>query len=174
AREADRGEVLARMVAAQDRILAEAWENRAQDLPLETPEEMLILASIVQAEAGAGELPKVASVFVNRLRRGQKLEADATVRYGITLGKSKLGRGLRRSELDKPTPYNTYTIPALPPTPIGNPGKAAIEAVANPDETDYLFFVADGTGGHAFAKTYDEHLRNVAVWREIERSRQSE
>lgn len=168
-----REEVLARMVAAQDGILQSAWENRQEDLPLDSPEEMLILASIVQAEAGAGELDKVASVFVNRLRRGQKLEADATVRYGLTLGKEKLGRGLRRSELAKQTPYNTYQIVGLPPTPISNPGREAIEAVAKPAETDYLYFVADGSGGHAFTDSYQQHLRNVANWRRIERERQA-
>lgn len=169
-----RGEVLQLMLSAQERILAEAWESRQPALPLETPEEMLILASIVQSEAGAGELDKVASVFINRLRQGRRLEADATVRYGLTLGKEKLRRGLKQSELDKRTPYNTYQIPALPPTPISNPGKAAIQAVANPARTDFLFFVADGTGGHAFARSYEEHRQNVAKWREIERQRQSE
>ncbi|MEM8790793.1 MAG: endolytic transglycosylase MltG [Pseudomonadota bacterium] len=169
-----REEVLAKMVEAQESILAEAWEKRQPDLPLESMEEMLILASIVQSEAGAGELDKVASVFINRLNRGQRLEADATVRYGLTLGQEKLRRGLRQSELDRKTPYNTYQITGLPPTPISNPGRAAIEAVANPAETDFLYFVADGTGGHAFAKTYNEHMRNVAVWRRIERERQAE
>ena len=168
-----RQDVLQTMLDAQQRILTEAWERRQPDLLLESPEEMLILASIVQSEAGGGELREVASVFVNRLRQGIKLEADATVRYGITLGKEKLGRGLRRSELDRETPYNTYKIPALPPTPISNPGRAAIEAVADPAETDYLFFVADGTGGHAFSRTFEEHLENVKRWREIEKSRQT-
>lgn len=174
ARDQSRGEVLARMLAAQEQILAEAWESRQADLPLKTPDEMLILASIVQSEAGLGELPQVASVFVNRLRRGQKLEADATVRYGLTLGKEKIRRGLRRSELNKATPYNTYQITGLPPTPISNPGRAAIEAVANPAQTDYLYFVADGSGGHAFAKTFAEHKKNVVRWREIEKQRQTQ
>ncbi|MEM7505509.1 MAG: endolytic transglycosylase MltG [Pseudomonadota bacterium] len=173
-RNQSREDVLTLMLTAQESILAQAWENRQPDLPLETPEEMLILASIVQSEAGAGELDKVASVFINRLRQGRRLEADATVRYGLTLGKEKLRRGLRQSELDKRTPYNTYQIAGLPPTPISNPGKAAIEAVANPAKTDFLFFVADGTGGHAFSRTFEEHLKNVAKWREIERQRQSE
>ncbi|MEM0924207.1 MAG: endolytic transglycosylase MltG [Pseudomonadota bacterium] len=167
-----RQDVLQKMLDAQQAILAEAWENRQPDLPLANPEEMLILASIVQSEAGGGELREVASVFINRLRRGLRLEADATVRYGVTLGKEKLGRGLRRSELEKVTPYNTYKIAALPPTPISNPGRAAIEAVSDPAETDYLFFVADGTGGHAFSRSYEEHLENVKRWREIEKSRQ--
>ncbi|MEM7178744.1 MAG: endolytic transglycosylase MltG [Pseudomonadota bacterium] len=172
-RDQPREEVLGLMVAAQDRILADAWEARQPDLPLKSPEEMLILASIVQGEAGAGELDKVASVFINRLREGRRLEADATVRYGLTLGREKLGRGLKRSELNKKTPYNTYQIAGLPPTPISNPGRAAIEAVANPAETDFYFFVADGSGGHAFAKTLKEHQRNVAAWRKIEKARQA-
>ncbi|MEM9098044.1 MAG: endolytic transglycosylase MltG [Pseudomonadota bacterium] len=173
-RNQSRADVLQKMVEAQEAILSAAWENRKPDLPLRNKEEMLILASIVQSEAGLGELDKVASVFVNRLNRGQKLEADATVRYGLTLGKEKLRRGLRQSELDRQTPYNTYQIPALPPTPISNPGRAAIEAVSNPAETEFLYFVADGSGGHAFAKTYNEHLRNVRAWREIERARQAQ
>ncbi|MEM7670018.1 MAG: endolytic transglycosylase MltG, partial [Pseudomonadota bacterium] len=157
-----REDVLKLLLSAQDKILSTAWDTRQEDLPIGSPAEMLVLASIVQSEAGAGELDKVASVFVNRLRRGQKLEADATVRYGLTLGKEKLGRGLRQSELRKKTPYNTYQIPGLPPTPISNPGRAAIEAVANPAQTDFLFFVADGSGGHAFARTLAEHRVNVA------------
>jgi UPF0755 protein len=110
----------------------------------------------------------VASVFVNRLRRGMRLQSDPTVVYGVTLGKGPLGRGLRRSELDGATPYNTYQIDGLPPTPIANPGRDSIMAVVNPDVTDYLYFVADGTGGHVFAKSLDEHNRNVANWRKIE------
>ncbi|MBY8977641.1 endolytic transglycosylase MltG [Rhodobacteraceae bacterium NNCM2] len=173
ARNQPRADVLKLMVAAQEKILAEAWENRQPDLPLESPEEMLTLASIVQSEAGADELDKVASVFINRLRKGQRLEADATIRYGLTMGKEKIRRGLKRSELNKKTPYNTYQIVGLPPTPISNPGKAAIEAVANPAETDFFFFVADGSGGHAFSKTLAEHQVNVAKWRAIERARQA-
>ena len=164
--------VLERMAAAQEAILAEAWENRAGDLPLESPEEALVLASIVEKETGvAEERPQVASVFVNRLRQGMPLQTDPTVIYGITEGKGVLGRGLRRSELQAETPWNTYVINGLPPTPIANPGRAAIEAALNPASTDYVFFVADGTGGHAFATTLAEHNRNVAVWREIEAER---
>ncbi|MXU66308.1 endolytic transglycosylase MltG [Oceanomicrobium pacificus] len=167
--------VLDRMREAQTRILAEAWAGRADDLPLNSPEELLILASIIEREAGgAEEWAKVASVFYNRLDRGMRLQADATVRYGITLGREKLGRGLRQSELTAPTLYNTYVIDGLTPTPIANPGKAAILATANPEETDFLFFVADGTGGHAFAKTLNEHNKNVAAWRRIERERAAE
>ncbi len=152
--------------------MAEAWENRAEGLPLNSPEEALILASIVEKETGlAEERPQVASVFVNRLKQGMLLQTDPTVIYGVTEGRGNLGRGIRQSELKRETPYNTYVIKGLPPTPIANPGRAAIEAALNPDETEYLFFVADGTGGHAFAKTLREHNRNVAEWRKIEAER---
>lgn len=165
-------EVLDQMTMAQTDTLAQAWAARQDGLPLGSPQEALILASIVEKETGIGsERPEVASVFVNRLRKGMKLQTDPTVIYGITMGQGTLGRGLRRSELQKRTDYNTYIIPALPPTPIANPGRAAIEAVLNPAETDFLFFVADGTGGHAFAKTLAEHNRNVREWRIIEAER---
>lgn len=161
--------VLAQMAAAQEQTLSEAWAQRADDLPFETPEEALILASIVEKETGvAEERRQVASVFVNRLERGMKLQTDPTVIYGITRGEGVLGRGLRQSELRAETPWNTYVIDGLPPTPIANPGKASIEAALNPDSTDYIFFVADGTGGHAFATNLEDHNRNVARWREIE------
>ncbi|MBB5722076.1 UPF0755 protein [Loktanella ponticola] len=164
--------IIDRMSASQSRILANAWENRAEGLPLASPEEAMILASIVEKEtAVADERRQVASVFVNRLNLGMRLQTDPTVIYGITEGEGVLGRGLRQSELRRETPWNTYVIPALPPTPIANPGRAAIEAALNPDDTDYIFFVADGTGGHAFATTLDEHNRNVARWREIEAER---
>lgn len=165
----DRAALIARMEAAQETLLAAAWEARAEDLPVETPEELLILASIIEKETGvAEERRQVASVFVNRLNQGMRLQTDPTVIYGITKGEGVLGRGLRRSELRGETPYNTYVIPALPPTPIANPGRASLMAAAQPDETPYIFFVADGTGGHAFAVTLDEHNRNVAAWRRIE------
>jgi UPF0755 protein len=161
-----------RMMARQEAILAEAWEGRAPDLPLASPEELLILASIVEKETGvAEERGVVAAVFVNRLRRGMRLQTDPTVIYGITGGRETLGRGLRASELAAATPYNTYVIPALPPTPIANPGRDAIFAAANPESSEYLYFVADGTGGHAFARTLEEHNANVAVWRRIEAER---
>lgn len=164
--------ILNRMTAAQTQILAEAWAGRADGVPLASPEEALILASIVEKETGlAGERRQVASVFVNRLNQGMKLQTDPTVIYGITKGEGILGRGLRRSELRGETPWNTYVIPALPPTPIANPGRAAIEAALNPDASPYIFFVADGTGGHAFATTLAEHNRNVQVWRAIEAER---
>jgi UPF0755 protein len=168
----DRGALIARMQSAQETLLAAAWEARADDLPIDSPEELLTLASIIEKETGvSGERRQVSSVFVNRINQGMRLQTDPTVIYGITLGEGILGRGLRRSELRKETPYNTYVIPGLPPTPIANPGRASLMAAAQPDETPYIFFVADGTGGHAFAVTLDEHNRNVAVWRQIEADR---
>ncbi len=167
-----RQDVLDRMRADQQALLDQLWAGRAEDLPFETIEEAIILASVVEKETGiASERPLVASVFVNRLRRGMRLESDPTIIFGIT-GGEPLGRGIRRSELDNANnPYNTYFVDGLPPTPIANPGRDAIAAVLNPPESDYLFFVADGTGGHAFAATYREHQRNVANWRRIERER---
>ncbi|MEL6511701.1 MAG: endolytic transglycosylase MltG [Pseudomonadota bacterium] len=171
-RGAQRADLVAQMMSAQEQILADAWATRDASVPLESPEEALILASIVEKETSVPEERRqVASVFVNRLNQGMRLQTDPTVIYGITRGQGALGRGLRRSELQRETPWNTYVIPALPPTPIANPGRAAIEAALNPDETPYIFFVADGTGGHAFAVTLDEHNRNVARWREIEAER---
>ncbi len=171
----DPNEIVDVMIGRQARVLAEAWSNRADDLPLNSPEEALILASIVEKETGlAEERPQVASVFVNRLNRGMRLQTDPTVIYGITQGEGVLGRGLRQSELRRETPWNTYVIEGLPPTPIANPGREAIQAALNPDTTPYIFFVADGTGGHAFATNLDDHNRNVAVWREIERQRASD
>ena len=178
-RGAERGTLVAEMETRQAAILAAAWEGRVEGLPISTPEEALILASIIEKETSVpAERRQVASVFVNRLRQGMRLQTDPTVIYGITRGQGTLGRGLRRSELDARTPWNTYQIDGLPPTPIANPGRAAIEAALNPDVTPYIFFVADGTGGHAFAVTLAEHNRNVALWRQIEaeqrRQQQSE
>lgn len=165
----ERSELLVQMQARQEAILMEAWANRAENLPISSPQEALILASIIEKETGqAEERGVVASVFTNRLRQGMRLQTDPTVIYGVTEGQGVLGRGLRRSELDRVTPWNTYQIDGLPPTPIANPGRASIEAALNPDDTKYIFFVADGTGGHAFAETLAEHNRNVARWREIE------
>ncbi|MDO5630455.1 MAG: endolytic transglycosylase MltG [Paracoccus sp. (in: a-proteobacteria)] len=167
---ADRAALLAEMGRRQAVILAAAWESRPFGLPYDSPEEALIMASIVEKETGvADERPQVASVFVNRLNTGMRLQTDPTVIYGVTNGREVLNRGLRRSELNARTAYNTYQIDGLPPTPIANPGRAAIQAALNPADTDYVFFVADGTGGHAFARTLDEHNANVARWREIER-----
>lgn len=161
--------IIDRMTESQARILANAWANRPDGIPLASAEEALILASIIEKETAVpGERRQVASVFVNRLNLGMRLQTDPTVIYGITEGQGVLGRGLRRSELRRETPWNTYVIPALPPTPIANPGKASIEAALNPDESEYIFFVADGTGGHAFATNLDDHNSNVARWRIIE------
>jgi len=170
-----RASVIARMRDAQDVILSAAWEARQDGLPLDSPYEALILASIIEKETGiAEERRQVSSVFINRLNQGMRLQTDPTVIYGITKGEGVLGRGLRQSELRAETPWNTYVIAGLPPTPIANPGRASIEAAVNPDSTDYIFFVADGTGGHAFGKTLQEHNRNVARWREIEAERAAE
>ena len=163
-----RAQIVEQMRDAQDSALAELWAGREAGLPLDSPEEALILASIVEKETGMdGERAEVAGVFVNRLRRGMRLESDPTIIYGISKGEP-LGRGLRRSEIDRRTDWNTYQIDGLPPTPIANPGREAIAAVLRPADTDALFFVADGTGGHVFARTYAEHLRNVRKWRQIE------
>lgn len=169
ARGDDRQALLDQMAARQAAILADLWAARVDGLPYDTPEEALIMASIVEKETGVPEeRPQVASVFINRLAQGMRLQTDPTVIYGITKGEGVLGRGLRQSELRRETPYNTYVIDGLPPTPIANPGRLSIEAALNPAVTDYLFFVADGTGGHAFATTLDEHNENVARWRAIE------
>lgn len=172
-RGATRQSVVEQMKVAHDEALAEIWENRDEGLPIETPEELVILASIVEKETGlAAERPEVAGVFINRLNKGMRLQSDPTIIYGITNGEGTLGRGLKRSEIDAKTEYNTYQIDGLPVGPIANPGIESMKAVANPAETDALYFVADGSGGHAFAKTYDEHRANVAKWRQIEKERQ--
>jgi UPF0755 protein len=165
----DRAALVTAMGDKQTKILAELWAERAADLPYATPEEALVMASIVEKETGiAEERKQVASVFVNRLRKGMKLQTDPTVIYGVTNGEGILGRGLRQSELRRETPYNTYVIAGLPPTPIANPGRLSIEAALHPDDTPYIFFVADGSGGHAFAETLEEHNANVVKWRAIE------
>ena len=167
-----RASVIERMQDAQRVLLEAAWEGRSDAVPLSTPQELLILASIIEKETGVPEeRGTVASVFVNRLKRGMRLQTDPTVIYGVTKGEGVLGRGLRQSELRRETPWNTYVISGLPPTPIANPGRASLEAAANPETTDLIFFVADGTGGHAFAATLAEHNRNVAKWRQIEAER---
>ncbi len=170
----DRNAVLQEMQEQQQLRINAIWEGRQEGLPLNNPEEMLILASIIEKETAVPEeRGQVASVFVNRLNQGMKLQTDPTVIYGVTKGQGVLGRGLRRSELRRATPWNTYVIDGLPPTPIANPGQASLEAAVAPDDTDYVFFVADGTGGHAFAETLQEHNRNVAKWREIEAEQNS-
>ena len=172
-----RAVVLGRMTAARDKALAELWAARKPGLPIDTPEEAVILASIVEKETGVpAERPRVAAVFVNRLRKGMRLESDPTIIYGISRGEPLLDaqgrrRGLRASELARPNPYSTYQITGLPPTPIANPGLESLRAVLNPPETNELFFVADGSGGHVFATSFEEHLRNVARWRQIEQQR---
>lgn len=165
-----RADLIAEMEQRQSAVLAELWAARSEGLPYDTPEEALIMASIVEKETGIPEERKqVASVFINRLEQGMRLQTDPAVIYGITKGEGVLGRGLRQSELRRRTDWNTYVIDGLPPTPIANPGRLSIEAALNPDTTDYLFFVADGSGGHVFATTLEEHNRNVAAWRELER-----
>lgn len=165
-----RAAILAQMTGGQSRILDEVWEKRDKDLPLASKEEMLILASIVEKETGkADERPQVASVFLNRIRQGMRLQSDPTIVYGLFGGDGKpVDRELTRADIEKSTPYNTYRIDGLPPTAIANPGRAALEAVANPSRTDYLYFVADGSGGHAFATTLDEHNENVKRWRKFQ------
>ena len=171
-RGADRATLIAEMEARQARVLADLWAARAEGLPYASPEEALIMASIVEKETGIAEERRlVASVFLNRVAQGMRLQTDPTVIYGITKGEGVLGRGLRQSELRRETPYNTYVIDGLPPTPIANPGQLSIEAALNPESSDYLFFVADGTGGHVFAVTLAEHNANVAKWRAIEAQR---
>jgi UPF0755 protein len=167
----ERAAVLQRMIVAQDNLLKTLWARRQAGLPLATPAEAVTLASIVEKETAVpSERPRVAAVYINRLRRGMRLEADPTVVYGVN-GGEPLGRGLTESELLTPGPYNTYLMAGLPPTPIGNPGRAALAAVLDPPATEDIFFVANGQGGHVFAATYEAHLRNVARWREIERLR---
>lgn len=164
--------VLAQMQEKQQLRLNAAWESRQDGLPITSPEELLVLASIVEKETGVpDERGQVASVFVNRLNQGMRLQTDPTVIYGLTKGQGVLGRGLRQSELRKITPWNTYVIEGLPPTPIANPGVESLNAAANPEATPYVFFVADGSGGHAFAETLEAHNANVAKWREIEAGR---
>jgi UPF0755 protein len=170
-----RQQLLNLMQDKQRQALSQAWAKRSPDLPIRTPQELVILASIVEKETGrADERARVAGVFVNRLTKRMKLQSDPTIVYGIVGGKGTLGRGILKSEIEKPTPYNTYVVEGLPPGPIANPGRASLEAAANPAKTKDVYFVADGTGGHAFAETLDQHQRNVARWRQIERSRATE
>ncbi|HET6838405.1 MAG TPA: endolytic transglycosylase MltG [Bradyrhizobium sp.] len=170
-----RDQVIARMQQAQKRMLAEIWERRNPDLPVRTPEQLVTLASIVEKETGrADERSRVAAVFVNRLRQKIKLQSDPTIIYGLVGGKGTLGRPIKRSEIQQPSPYNTYVIEGLPPGPIANPGRASLEAAASPARTRDLFFVADGTGGHAFTETYDQHQKNVAKLRTLEKQIQND
>ena len=170
-----REQVIARMQQTQKRVLAEIWERRNPDIPVKTPEQLVTLASIVEKETGkADERSRVAAVFVNRLRQKIKLQSDPTIIYGLVGGKGTLGRPIKRSEIQQPSPYNTYVVDGLPPGPIANPGRASLEAAANPARTRDLFFVADGTGGHAFTETYDQHQKNVAKLRAMEKQIQND
>ena len=170
-----RDQVIARMQQTQKRVLAEIWERRNPDIPVKTPEQLVTLASIVEKETGKpDERSRVAAVFVNRLRQKIKLQSDPTIIYGLVGGKGTLGRPIKRSEIQQPSPYNTYVIDGLPPGPIANPGRASLEAAANPARTRDLFFVADGTGGHAFTETYDQHQKNVAKLRATEKQIQND
>ena len=167
----DRAAVLRRMMDARDKVLGQLWAKRQAGLPFTSPEQAVVLASIVEKETGlASERPRIAAVFLNRLAQGMRLESDPTIIYGLTRGRP-LGRGIRLSELNGETPYNTYRIDGMPPTPIANPGRAALAAVLDPPKTNDLFFVADGTGGHVFAATFEQHKANVAKWRAVERNR---
>ncbi len=174
-RDDSRDEVVARMEKSMRQMLDQAWVGRAPDLPLTSKEQALVLASIVERETGVkSERPLVAAVFLNRLRLGMRLQSDPTVIYGVSGKLGVMDRPISRADLDNPHPWNTYVHDGLPPTPIANPGRASIEAVLNPAKSDALYFVADGTGGHVFARTLDEHNRNVAKWRKIERERRGQ
>jgi UPF0755 protein len=170
-----RDQVIQRMQQAQKRVLAEIWERRSPDIPVKTPEQLVTLASIVEKETGKpDERSRVAAVFVNRLKQKIKLQSDPTIIYGLVGGKGTLGRPIKRSEIVQPSPYNTYVIEGLPPGPISNPGRASLEATANPARTRDLYFVADGSGGHAFTETYGEHQKNVARLRAMEKQTQND
>jgi UPF0755 protein len=166
----DRAEVVEQMQAAQAKLVQTLWADRAPGLPYRSPEQAIAMASIVEKETAiAAERPHVAGVYLNRLTRGMRLESDPTIIYGITKGKP-LGRSLTHADVVDPTPWNTYAVAGLPPTPIANPGRASIEAALHPVKTEDLYFVADGSGGHVFAQTFEEHTRNVARWRAIAQS----
>ncbi len=164
-----RAQIIQRMSQAHQRVLQEVWEHRTQDLPIKTPEQLVTLASIVEKETGrSSERSRVAAVFINRLKNKMRLQSDPTIIYGLTGGKGALGRPILKSEIEQATPYNTYVIDGLPPGPIANPGHASLEAAANPARTKELYFVADGSGGHVFSDSYDQHQKNVARLRVIE------
>src|SRR5437868_7511711 len=164
-----RDQVVQRMQQAHKRVLTEIWERRSQDIPVKTPEQLVTLASIVEKETGKpDERSRVAALFVNRLKQRIKLQSDPTIIYGLVGGKGTLGRPIMRSEIEQPTPYNTYLVEGLPPGPIANPGRASLEATANPARTKEIFFVADGSGGHAFAENLQQHQQNVTRLRQFE------
>jgi len=169
ARGMTRSQMLDHMAQDQAKLVREIWAKRTSDLPLSSPLDLVTLASVVEKETGkADERPRVAAVFLNRLRSKMPLQSDPTVIYGLVGGKGSLGHGLTKAELQQASPYNTYLIPGLPAGPITNPGRAALEAVANPSQTKELYFVADGTGGHVFAESLEQHQKNVLKWRQIE------
>lgn len=172
-RGSSREEIINRMIASQQKLIDDTWAKRRADLPVKDKNEFVTLASIVEKETGiASERPHVASVFVNRLNKGMRIQSDPTIIYGLFGGAGKPSdRPIFKSDIEKPTPYNTYVINGLPPTPIANPGRAALEAVANPLDTEDLYFVADGTGGHVFSKTLAEHNANVRKWRAVEQEK---
>ncbi|MBJ7533831.1 endolytic transglycosylase MltG [Rhodomicrobium vannielii ATCC 17100] len=176
ARGTSRDELIRRMQGEQKKFIEGLWATRSRDLALTTPEQVINLAAIVEKEANrADERPRVAAVYLNRLKKRMRLEADPTIIYGASGGKGTLGRPILKSEVeDETNPYNTYRNAGLPPTPIANPGRAAIEAVLKPAKSSDLFFVADGTGAHVFAETYSDHQKNVARWRAIERNQREE
>jgi UPF0755 protein len=164
-----REQIIQRMQAAQQRLVKEVWDRHSPDLPLKTPDQLVVLASLIEKEtAKPEERTRVAAVFINRLKQRMRLQSDPTIIYGLVGGKGSLGRAIMKSEIDQPTAYNTYQIEGLPPGPIANPGRASLEAAANPARTRELYFVADGTGGHAFAETYEQHQKNVARLRSME------
>lgn len=170
-----REQLIGRMQQAQHRILQEVWDRRAQDLQLKTPDQLVVLASIIERETGkSDERTRIAAVFLNRLKLRMRLQSDPTIIYGLVGGKGTLGRPIQRSEIDQPTPYNTYVIDGLPPGPIANPGRASLEAAANPARTKELYFVADGTGGHAFSESLDQHQKSVARLRQLEQQQRGE
>jgi UPF0755 protein len=170
-----RAQIIERMREAHQRVLSEIWQRREADLPLKTPDQLITLASIVEKETGkAEERSRVAAVFINRLNKKMRLQSDPTIIYGLTGGKGSLGHPLTKSEMEQPSPYNTYQIDGLPPGPIANPGRASLEAAANPARTKDLYFVADGTGGHVFSENYDQHQKNVARLRVLEHAKTPE
>ncbi|MEQ1697852.1 MAG: endolytic transglycosylase MltG [Hyphomicrobiaceae bacterium] len=165
-----RQDLIERMQAEHTKLVTAAWERRAANVPFQTMKQAVIMASIVEKETGkSDERDRVAAVFVNRLRKNMRLQSDPTIIYGISGGQGPLGRPIMRSDIDQKTAYNTYQIDGLPPTPISNPGRLAIEATLNPAQTNDIYFVADGTGGHAFSETLKEHNAAVSNWRKVER-----
>ena len=172
ARGMSRAKLIEKMMRAQTAVIDELWPKRQDGLPLNSKQEAIILASIVERETAiAKERPLVAAVFINRLKKRMRLQSDPTIIYGLVGGQGKLGRPIRRSEIRRRTAYNTYRINGLPPTPIANPGRASIAAVLNPADSPALYFVADGTGGHVFSQTLEEHNLNVQRWRQIEKQK---